>query len=264
MISVLMSVFNSDKYIRDSLVSVIETVSPKLEVILVDDGSVDDTKNIVLHFLESENGLEKDLIFIENAENVGLPKSLNKAFSKSKCNYIARMDGDDVCLPDRFSRQLRFMLENNEIDILGSNAILIDSDSQVVGKTDVPLQHEDIVKALAYKNPIIHPSVIMKREVLEKLGGYDEALLKAQDLDLWHRAAKFGFRFANMPDFLIQYRVDLEKKPIKTVFKGFRVSFSHAVRNRSVKGAVFSLIDLIKYFLIKLNVYTPRSIRKKS
>lgn len=257
MISVLCSVYNSESTVVDSINSVLAASNDNIEIVLVDDCSFDRSKFILLSFAE-----EDKVNIIANHENLGLAKSLNKAFSVSKHDYIARMDADDICEPDRFKKQLDYMLAHPEIDILGSNATLIDMDSNVIGKSDAPLEHDDIIKALEYRNPMIHPTIMMKRSVLEKLGGYDENLRKAQDLDLWHRAAKAGFRFANMPDCLIKYRVDLNK-PTKTILKGFWVSFSHAVRNRSFKGMAFSVIDLVKYFLIKLKLYTPRSLRNK-
>jgi glycosyltransferase involved in cell wall biosynthesis len=256
LISVLVSVFNQELYLYESLESVSQSSLDNFELIIVDDCSNDNTR-VLLKRIANQN-----TYLITNVNNQGLPRSLNKAFAVSKYDYIARMDADDICEPDRFKKQLDYMLAHPEIDILGSNATLIDMDSNVIGKSDVPLAHDDIIKALEYRNPMIHPTIMMKRSVLENLGGYDENLRKAQDLDLWHRAAKAGFRFANMPDCLIQYRVDLNK-PTKTILKGFWVSFSHAVRNRSFKGMTFSVIDLVKYFLIKLKLYTPRSLRNK-
>lgn len=258
MFSLLISNYNNALFLEDSIVSVFNSGNGLLEIIVVDDCSTDNSVNLLEKFSFCRN----DVFLIKNNKNLGLPKSLNKAFAASKYEYIARMDADDICEPDRFKKQLDYMLAHPEIDILGSNATLIDMDSNVIGISDVPLEHDDIIKALEYRNPMLHPTIMMKRSVLEKLGGYDENLRKAQDLDLWHRAAKAGFRFANMPDCLIQYRVDLNK-PTKTILKGFGVSFSNAVRNRSFKGMTFSVIDLVKYFLIKLKLYTPRSLRNK-
>jgi glycosyltransferase involved in cell wall biosynthesis len=258
MISVLMSVFNEVDQLESCARSVMGSVCSDAELIFVDDCSSDGSAEL----LETLSDSTASIIFIKNKENLGLAKSLNIAAARARYYYIARMDADDICERDRFRLQLQYMDAHPEIDILGGNALLIDSDSIEIGKTDVPLDHDSIVKALAYRNPMIHPTIMMKREVLETLGGYDECLLKAQDLDLWHRAVRAGFRFANLSDYLIKYRVDLDK-PTITIFKGFWVSFRHAIRNRSVKGIGFSILDLVKYFMIKLRLYTPRSLRKK-
>jgi len=259
MISVLVSVFNQDEFICKSIKSILCSIGDGSEILVVNDCSTDSS----LKALKSTVEKDSKILWINNEQNLGLPKSLNKAFIQSKYEYIARMDADDICEPNRFKVQLEYMLEHPDVDILGSNAILIDMQSNVIGETDMPLDHESIVKALEYRNPMIHPTIIMKRVVLEKLGGYDESLRKAQDLDLWHRAAKAGFKFVNLPDCLIQYRVDLDK-PTKTIIKGFRVSFSHAARNKSLKGMVLSVVDFVKCFLIKFHLYTPRSLRGKS
>tara|TARA_R110001583_G_scaffold24994_1_gene90908 strand:- start:1223 stop:2002 length:780 start_codon:yes stop_codon:yes gene_type:complete len=258
MISILLSTFNSEKTIIRSLYSILSSSFPDFELIVIDDGSKDFTKKLVLELSVNDNRF----LVKSNSCNLGLAKSLNLAFSYAKHDYIARMDADDICKPYRLKVQLEYMLAHPEIDILGGNSELIDSHSNVIGKTNLPLDHDSIIKALEYRNPMVHPAVMMKREVLEKLGGYDERLRKAQDLDLWHRAAKAGFRFANLSDYLIQYRVDLNKSS-KTILKGFSVSISHAIRNRSLKGVFFSGLDLVKYFIIKFKLYTPKSLRNR-
>jgi glycosyltransferase EpsE len=256
--SIVMSVYNNEKTLSLTVDSVLNQTYKNFEFIIVNDCSTDNSYKIIKKYKEQDNRI----IVIKNPINLGLAKSLNIAFSHAQYNYISRMDADDICEPNRFKVQLEYMLAHPEIDILGSNATLIDMDSGVIGKTDVPLNHDSIIKALEYRNPMIHPTIMMKREVLETLGGYDKKLRKAQDLDLWHRATKAGFKFANLSDCLIQYRVDLDK-PTKTILKGFWVSFSNAIKSRSVKGIAFSMIDLVKYFLIKLKLYTPMSMRNK-
>jgi glycosyltransferase EpsE len=259
MISVLISVFNDRKFIFDSTNSLFPRSVEDSEIILVDDCSSDGSSE----FLQELADKYPYVKIIKNSVNMGLAKSLNIALSHAKYDYIARIDADDMCEPRRLQAQLNYMLAHQEIDILGSNATLIDMQSNTVGQSNVPLDHDSIVKALKYRNPMIHPSIMMKRNALEQLGGYNESLRKAQDLDLWHRAVKAGLIFANLPEPLIRYRIDLDK-PTKTIISGFLVSSKHAIKNRSFKGIAFSVIDLVKYFLIKLKLYTPRSIRKRT
>ena len=108
---------------------------------------------------------------------------------------------------------------------------------------------------------MIHPSIVIKKSVLEELRGYDEKLRKAQDLDLWSRADNSGKIFYNMQEYLIKYRIDLDKS-YSTIFKGFKVSFLKAFRYRSVKGIVWSILELTRYLLVKIKLYTPKSMRK--
>lgn len=258
MISVLMSVYNHSDFLNSTFISVFNQDSVEFELICVDDCSSDGG----LESLSSQLLSRTELKIVTNEENLGLAKSLNRAFEISKFNYIARIDADDLCRPDRFEKQLAFLKANPDIDIVGSNAMLIDRNGVIVGQTNVPTNHESILDSLEVRNPMIHPSILMRRSVLEVLGGYDDTLRKAQDLDLWHRAAKAGFKFANLPDCLISYRVDLDKS-FSTIFRGFWVSLRHAVRNRSFRGVAFSVIDLGKYLLIRGGLYTPRSMRQK-
>jgi hypothetical protein len=171
------------------------------------------------------------------------------------------MDGDDICEPNRFVKQLNYLINNPNIDILGSNASLINMNSDKIGQTDMPLIHDNIIKRLEFNNPMIHPSIIMRSKVLNQLGGYDEKLMRAQDLDLWHRASKHGFKFSNINDSLIRYRVN-QNPPIKTLILSFSVEFKNALINRSLKGAIYSFLVLLKNLLTKYNIYIPKALKK--
>lgn len=258
MLSVLICSHNGGGYLRSALESIFKCGLNEFEVVIVDDCSSDGS----FKFLDEIDTGDVDVKVIRNEHKLGLAKSLNIAFAESRFEVLARMDSDDISEPGRLKAQLEYLQCHPEIDILGSNALLINSESRVIGKSSVPLVHDDIVKALGFRNPMIHPSVVMRRRVLERLSGYDETLPKAQDLDLWHRAANAGFKFMNLPECLIRYRVDLNK-PLSTIFRGFRVSLGYAIRNRSFRGVIFSVLDLGKYVLIRGGLYTPRSMRQK-
>lgn len=261
MISVLLSVFNEDKYIKSSIESLViacnNACGNNYEIIVVNDNSNHKCSMILNNICNKYS----NIIIINNEENLGLPSSLNKAFDKAKNTFIARMDADDICEPNRFVKQLNFLIDNPNIDILGSNASLINMNSDKIGQTEMPLTHDNIIKRLEFNNPMIHPSIIMKSKVLEELGGYDEKLMRAQDLDLWHRASKHGFKFSNINDSLIRYRVNQNPR-IKTLILSFFVEFKNAILNNSVKGIVYSILVLLKNLFTKYNIYRPRSIEK--
>jgi glycosyltransferase involved in cell wall biosynthesis len=257
MLSIIMSVYNNEKTLSLAINSILNQTYKEFKFIIVDDCSTDNSVEIIQEYQKQDSRI----VLIKNESNLGLPKSLNKAIEVSKYDYIARIDGDDICMLDRFEKQMAYIKSNPHIDILGTGAILIDQQGIDVGKVLMPESDEEIKKAIRYKNPMIHPSIIMKKSVLEELSGYDENLRKAQDLDLWSRAVDSGKVFYNMQEYLIKYRIDLDKS-YSTIFKGFKVSFLKAFYNKSLIGALWSLLELFKYILIKQKLYKPRSMRK--
>lgn len=256
MISIIMSVYNNQSTISLTINSILNQTFKEFEFIIVDDCSTDNSIEIIKEYERIDNRI----IFIHNDINLGLPTSLNKAIKIAKYNYIARIDGDDICMLDRFEKQIKYINKNSEIDVLGCGAILINQSGDEVGSVLMPQTNDEIKKAIRYKNPMIHPSIVMKKSVLKELGGYDEKLRKAQDLDLWERAANNGKVFYNLQEHLIRYRIDLDKS-YSTIFKGFKVSFLKALRYKSFKGLVWSILELIRYLLVKLKLYTPKSMR---
>ena len=257
MISVILSFFNSQDTLAHSIQSVLDQSYSDFELILIDDFSSDNSYKIASNFAKSDSRV----FLIKNNSNLGLARSLNLAIRHSRFPYLARIDADDICYHDRLQIQFNFLQNNPEIDILGSNAVLIDEAGVKVGQTDIPLGHDEILSAIRYRNPMLHPTVIMKRDVFECLNGYDEKLRKAQDLDLWQRAVMSGYVFGNLSSCLIMYRQVLQK-PAATILKGFKISFFYALKNRSLIGLVLSFVDLVKYFLIKVGLYEPRVRRK--
>lgn len=111
LISVIMSVYNESEYIAEAIESILKQTYKKFEFIIVDDCSTDETPEIIKHYAESDNRI----IFVQNETNLGLTQNLNKALNISNGAYIARMDGDDISLPERFERQIEFLNEHKEI-----------------------------------------------------------------------------------------------------------------------------------------------------
>ena len=258
MLSVIMSVYNNEDTLPLTINSVLNQTFKEFEFIIIDDFSMDSSVEIIKEYQNKDSRI----VFIQNESNQGLPKSLNKAIEKSHYEYIGRIDGDDICMLDRFEKQLKYINDNPHIDILGTEAILIDQAGNEVGSALMPETNDEIKKAIRYKNPMIHPSIVMKKGVLDSLHGYDEKLRKAQDLDLWARAIDAKKVFHNLQEPLIKYRVDLNKS-YSTIFKGFKVSFLKALKYGSVKGIIWSFLEVVRHMLTKSKLYTPRSLRQK-
>lgn len=198
-VSVLMSVYNGERYLGESLTSMFDQTLSDFRLIVVDDGSTDKTWDIL------GNCLDRRLHLIKNDENIGLAASLNKALALSRGEYIARMDADDINLPDRLEKQITFLDQNQDIGILGTRVDFIDDDGRRISTWKTPTHPIVVDWSLRFSNCIAHPSVAMRRTVLNDLGGYNTEYRYGQDYDLWARASLVT-KLTNLPDILVKRR----------------------------------------------------------
>lgn len=196
-ISVILPVFNAEKYIKEAVQSIIDQTFGDFELIIINDGSTDGS----LEILEQFKALDKRVVLITR-ENQGLVKTLNEGVSIASGQWIARMDADDIALSNRFECQMQWLMQNN-LDICGSWVSLFGTaDKRILkhSQTDAAIKME-----MLFGTPFAHPSVIMKKELVKKLL-YDIAWEKCEDYDLWERAARAGWRMGNVPKVLLLYR----------------------------------------------------------
>ena len=200
-ISVVMSVYDGVRYLHQAVESILAQTFTDFELILIDDGSKDDTCSI----LEEYKQLDPRVIVRRFEENRGLTVRLNDGIRIAQGEYIARMDADDISLPQRFERQVEYMDQNPQVGIVGSQMNVFDDRAGLNGKFNVPCAHNQIAWALLFGRSFAHPSIMIRRVLFEKFGGYDESFHVAQDHELWGRMI-WATRFANLPDVLIDYR----------------------------------------------------------
>ena len=199
-ISVLMCVYNGEEYLREAVESILNQTFSDIEFIIVDDGSTDNTETILDSFDDPR------ILRSRNNENIGLTRSLNKGLAMARGEYIARMDADDISLPERLAAQVAFLDEHPEIGVLGSAVQVIDARGSLIRVLRYPTTHEFFLWSLCFYSPIAHPTVVFRRTAVEHVGGYDDALLAGQDRDLWQRLSTAA-RFANLPEVYLLYRV---------------------------------------------------------
>ena len=207
-VSVLMSVYREKpEYLRLAINSILSQTYTDFEFIIV----LDDPENINAHLiLDKYKEIDKRIRIFENKHNLGLPASLNQAIKISKGKYLARMDADDISLPERFEKQVDYMEKYPNIAVLGTNKNIMDENGNLISKGGpLPETHEDIIKVIKYSNIIIHPSVMMRKESIVSIGGYRN-LLTAEDYDLWCRVITSGLKICNLNEFLINYRINPE------------------------------------------------------
>ena len=201
-ISVVMSCFNCAETLCDAIDSLLNQTFRDNEYIFIDDCSTDNTLNILEGYALKDNRIK----IIKNAQNKGLAFSLNKGIQSSLGSFIARMDADDISLPLRFEKQMNFLKQNPNVDVLGTGAILINGQRKKLGTLLIEEKHADIIKR-RYKNSLfIHPSIIAKKSFFERNNYYDTTLLRAQDADLWMRGIE-NSNYHNLQEELIQYTV---------------------------------------------------------
>lgn len=203
-LTVLMSVCNGERYVSEAITSILNQTFSGFEFIIIDDGSTDRTPEI----LRSND--DPRIRVIRNDRNIGLTKSLNIGLEHARGELIARMDADDVSLPERLEKQMRFMESHPGFALVGSSAELIDENHRQIGKRCV--KQYPGYSDLLLSNQFIHGSVLMRKTVLDEVGKYDEDIRYAQDYDLWLRISK-DHKMVNLPGCL--YRLRLHKDAIK-------------------------------------------------
>lgn len=204
-LSVIMAAYEAERYIRQAIDSVLSQTLRDFELIVIDDGSTDQTGPILKEYERVDPRVR-----VVSRPNTGLTLALNEGIELARSELIGRMDADDICLPDRFEMQIEFLNANPRCVMVGGQAVKIDPDGIVMYKPSVPLDHESIERALLRGGHAIwHPSTIIRRSALRQVGGYEVSLAAAQDTDLWLRLAEVG-RLANLPDVILQYRVHLD------------------------------------------------------
>lgn len=201
-ISVIMSVYNGEDYLSETLDSVVNQTFSDWELIVINDCSTDSTSEILSKYADMDARIK----VYTNEVNLRLPSSLNKAISFAQGKYIARMDADDICLPQRLEKQYAFMEDHPDIALSSCRFMTLKngviSSGGCGGRTD-----NDSIKALLLvTNPILHPGIIAKADVIRELG-YDKNFTCTEDMELWTRFVMAGHKVQILPEYLMIYRL---------------------------------------------------------
>lgn len=251
--SVVMCVYINDKlaYIKQAVNSLLEQTFKPTEIIIVVDGFVEN--DIKTYLEELGNGLpEVHIVF--KKENEGLAAALNTGIRAAKYNIIARMDADDICYLDRFENQIPFFVKS-DADVLGGQmSEFINDKENVVSERKVPLLHHDISKRMKYLNPFSHPTTIFKKEVFEKLNGYNTNMFP-EDYDFFVRAYLSGFKLANVKENVVYFRLEGAEGTMFDRRRGFNfMKNEYRLYKNFKKLGFYSLSDFLFYSIIKLPV----------
>ncbi len=200
-ISVLMPVYNAERYVAQAVESILSQTFADFELLITDDGSSDRSLKILQRYAAQDSRIK-----LTSQPNRGLVKTLNQMLLEARGELIARMDADDISMPDRFARQVEFLRLHPDVVCVGGAYDLIDEVGWVLSHLLLGEDDDEIQRfALAGMTPINHPSAMFRRDTILQVGGYDEAFWPAEDLDLWLKLGEVG-KLANLPDTVLQYR----------------------------------------------------------
>jgi glycosyltransferase involved in cell wall biosynthesis len=220
-----MSVYNSEAYLSEAIESILNQTYTNFEFLIIDDNSWDGSYEILKNFA----GKDSRILLFKNEENKGLTKNLNFLLKKAKGKYIARMDADDISLPVRFEKQVNFLENHPEVDIVGNFSLNINEKDENIGVRKVPVTHYEITKLLPKLNPMSHPTVMYRKNSIVKVGGYDERFHTSQDYNLWFKAQALGLKFFNIPEVLFLYRMNddyTSRKSFKYRWNEFKIKIN--------------------------------------
>lgn len=282
LVSVVLPVYNGEKYLNEAIDSILNQTFTDFEFIILNDGSTDETEEIILSYADPR------IRYVKNETNLQIVKTLNKGISLAKGKYIARTDADDFSLPHRLAIQLKYMQSHPEVIVCGSYIQIYEQPKRI---WKVPVQDEAIKAMLLFESCLLHPTVIFTKDMALN-NKYRSSFLGAEDYDLWERLSEdSNTHFANIPEVLLLYR--LHPNDDRRNYKARQRHLANLIRHRQLKklgiitheqnflfhetfsyndDITFQLADL-KYFQQWLNqieyandqhaVYSPPQLKKE-
>jgi len=225
-VSVLLPVYNGELFLKEAIESILSQTFRDFEFIIIDDGSTDGTSAILEHYQQID-----DRIHVYRHGHQGLIPSLNRGCHLARGEYIARMDADDVSLPERLARQVEYMETHPEIGVLGCGVQIIDDCGKKTRILQFPTEHAVLKWRLCFyiSFTFAHPAVVMRRELVERVGGYNPEMRHTEDYELWRQLSGLT-RLSNLSDVLLYLRkhgANVTRVPLhimQQIQNGIRVS----------------------------------------
>jgi len=239
-VSIIMSVYNDERFLAASIESMLNQTYTDFEFIIVNDASTDASEKILQTYAEKDNRIQ----LIKNAKNIGLTQSLNKALYQTKSAYIARQDADDISLPERLERQVKYLDNHAKVGVVGTRYKEINEKGEVISSQRVTFikQPQDIAKHIYQLNPLFHSSVMIRETCLKECGGYNNTWYYAQDYELWLRLIQ-KYALANI-DHVLAYRRNV---PNNISTKKRAKQLDYALQARARYGKKFSCKDWVRF-----------------
>ncbi len=256
--SVLMSVFIKEKprYLDACMQSLFDQTLQPEEIILVEDGPLtNELYNVIQKWKEYYPIIKS----VKLEKNCGLAKALNVGLKKCNHEIIARMDSDDICFVDRFQKQIDVLQNDSSIVLLGGQVAEYDEDMKIIlNYRRVPIFSKEIIKFAKIRSPFNHPTVMFKKKIIEKLGGYSEQLRNWQDYALWSVILANGYKTQNVPDVVVNMRTGLSMLERRSGLKYLKYELEAYHQVYKV-----GLINVVEYVLISILKILTRLLPKR-
>lgn len=254
-ISIIMGIYNCEKYLQNSIESILKQTYSDWELIMCDDGSTDSTYRIAKKYADKY----ENIILLKNDKNMGLNYTLNKCIECSKGKYIARQDADDISLPTRLKKQYDFLENHTEYAMVGTKVVRFDDDG-IWGECKVIEKPK--AKDLLINTPFVHASIMIRKETMEKVNYYtvDKKLLRVEDYHLWFKIYSIGQEGCNLNEVLYEVRDDedaYKRRNLRNRINEVRVRW---IGNKLLKRPFWDYIYVIRPILVWM---LPRFIYKK-
>lgn len=252
LVSVVMVVCNVERFLAESIESILHQTFREFEFVIVDYGSTDSSRDIAARYAEKDQRVS-----LHEIPHCGLAEARNAVCSLAQGRYLVLMDADDVSVPERLQLEVDFMEKHPGLGVLGGAVQWINAEGQALFIGRVPIDDQQLRKSLAVHSPFWQPTVILRKEAFVRAGGYRNAFAPAEDYDLWLRIAEH-FQCANLADVVLRYRihpqqVSLRKRRQQTL--GILGAQRSAVLRKSGQKDIFDSIDIITpELLTKLGV----------
>jgi glycosyltransferase involved in cell wall biosynthesis len=252
-VTVLMAVYNAVDCLSTAVASIRGQSYTNWDLLIIDDGSTDGT-SALLQAIAAE---DPRITVVHSATNRGIAAALNLGWKQAGGELIARMDADDVSLPERLERQVLFLEAHPEVAVVGSGAELVNAEGEIIGAAVRPEQHEELVRRMYRETPFIHPSITARRVFYESMNGYDERWRRCEDTDLWLRSYR-RFRFHNLQEPLIRYRVS-NRQSLREIIERTRMLGNAARRDgRLLTHGWYAPRWLVGSLLTKVGLWDAR------
>jgi glycosyltransferase involved in cell wall biosynthesis len=269
LISVIMPVFNADKYLKDAIDSILNQTYSNFEFIIIDDSSTDNSWFIIKNYQK----IDKRIVARKNRKNSGVAATLNKALKLCHGEYVARMDADDISLPKRFQIQLHYLKKHPEIVGVGTQVNIINNSNKITGKRYFPTTTNDCYQFLMITSPVQHPTLMVRTQAIKKYQ-YSANYKTAEDWDLYFKLVQNN-QLNNIHETLYNYRQNFGSNGYKNIKKAFVLIFKIRLNailklnyHPSIKGLIITFLQAILVFSLPeklvFNLFTLWRVKKLS
>jgi|WetSurMetagenome_2_1015567.scaffolds.fasta_scaffold245919_1 glycosyltransferase EpsE len=256
LVSVIMATYNDKpELLVKAIDSIINQTEKDLELIIVDDSNDENT----IRTLSLYSNIEKRIHLIRSPQRLGFVASLNKGFFLAKGKYIARMDGDDISMPMRLQKELSFLENNPQYDIIGSSVNIINEYDYITAEIKFPKMGLRLLLFSIFRCPLQHGDIMMRRTIFDKGLIYDESFKKAEDLELWLRAIKEGHKLYNLKETLYSFRIQNDYAQKRNAVH-FSYNLRARIKNFTWKQPLLSILGILVSYIY---LHIPYNIKEK-